>query len=208
MRIIDLIVSVGSLVLLSPVLLVTALLVKLSSPGPVFYRARRIGRNGTLFTMYKFRTMRQEADTGPRVTAGDVDPRITRIGGWLRKCKLDELPQLINVARGEMTLVGPRPEDPSFLPYYSEDEMRVLSVRPGLTGLVQLIYHELAEQHMHPDEDPTTFYITHVLHQRLALDLSYVTTRSARGDMMLIGRTILHIAGKRTRQAELMVNAE
>jgi len=190
MRAIDMLAGLFGLILLSPVLLVVAVAVKLSSPGPVFYRARRVGRNGKLFTMYKFRTMRVGADAASRITAGDQDDRITPVGRRLRAGKLDELPQLLNVLAGQMALVGPRPEDPGFLPYYSTDEWEVLSVRPGLTGPVQLNYRELADVHWQPGEDPTKVYLAHVLHQRLAQDLRYVRTRSTGGDLRLIGQTI------------------
>jgi len=197
MRIIDFVVSLGSLILLGPLMIVVAILVKLTSPGPVLYRAPRVGRGGQLFTMYKFRTMRLAGDDGPRITAGDHDPRVTAIGGWLRRFKLDELPQLFNILRGQMGLVGPRPEDPSFLRFYTAEEREVLSTRPGLTAPVQLIYHELAERHLRPDEDPTQYYIDHVLHQHLAMDLDYVRTRTFGGDLLLIWQTLLHIAGVR-----------
>lgn len=197
MRIVDIAVSLCSLILLGPLLLLIALLVKSTSRGPVLYRALRVGRGGTLFTMYKFRTMRVDADAGPRITAGDADPRVTAVGGWLRRFKLDELPQLLNVLCGQMALVGPRPEDPTFLPFYTIPERGVLHVRPGLTAPVQLIYHELAERHMPTGDDPTQFYLTHVLHQRLAMDLDYVRSRTFLGDLRLIWLTMLHIAGVR-----------
>lgn len=190
MRVIDVLASLFGLVLLSPVLAVVAVAVKLSSPGPVLYRAQRVGRFGKLFTMYKFRTMRVGADAGARITAGEVDDRITPVGHKLRASKLDELPQLLNVLAGQMALVGPRPEDPSFLPYYSTDEWAVLSVRPGLTGPVQLHYRELADAHWQQGEDPTQAYLRHVLHQRLAQDLQYARTRTTAGDLRLIGQTL------------------
>ena len=112
---------------------------RLDSPGPVFYKATRVGKDGRLFGMYKFRTMRN--DDGPRVTARD-DPRITRIGRILRETKLNELPQLFNVLKGEMGLVGPRPEDPEFVAHYSPEERRVLSVRPGITSLATIAYFD------------------------------------------------------------------
>jgi len=190
MRVIDVLASLFGLIVLSPVLAAVAVAVKLSSPGPVLYRAKRVGRYGKLFTMYKFRTMRTGADAGARITAGDEDERITPVGRKLRATKLDELPQLLNVLTGQMALVGPRPEDPSFLPYYSTEEWAVLSVRPGLTGPVQLDYHELADPHWQPGEDPTRAYLQHVLHQRLAQDLQYARTRTMAGDLRLIGQTV------------------
>ncbi|MHB9027052.1 MAG: sugar transferase [Armatimonadota bacterium] len=195
MRILDIFASVLGLIILSPLFLVAAVLIKRASPGPVFFRASRVGRRGRLFTMYKFRSMRVDDGSGPRITAGEEDLRITPVGALLRRYKIDELPQLINVLRGEMALVGPRPEDPDFIHYYTPAEMEVLSVRPGLTGPVQLIYRELAEQHLRPEEDPTVFYLNHVLHQRLTVDLHYVRYRTLTGDLRLIGQTVLHILG-------------
>jgi lipopolysaccharide/colanic/teichoic acid biosynthesis glycosyltransferase len=209
MRGIDILVSLLGLIVLSPLLLLVAILVKCASPGPVFFRARRVGRGGRIFTMYKFRSMRVADEIGPRITASEQDPRITPLGAVLRKYKIDELPQLINVLRGEMALVGPRPEDPDFIRYYTPAEMGVLSVRPGLTGPVQLIYRELAEQHLRPDEDPTQFYLNHVLHTRLAADLHYIRHRSLTGDLRLIGQTILHVLGvQRISQEYLNILAE
>jgi len=190
MRAIDILASLFGLILLSPVLLLVALLVRLSSPGPVLYRARRVGRSGRLFTMYKFRTMRVGADAGSHITAGEIDDRITPIGRRLRATKLDELPQLLNVLAGQMALVGPRPEDPSFLPHYTKDERGVLAVRPGLTGPVQLNYRELADTRWQPGEDPTNIYLAHVLHQRLAQDLHYAKSRNTINDLRLIGQTV------------------
>jgi len=190
MRLLDILASLFGLIVLSPVLAAVAMAVKLSSPGPVLYRARRVGRDGRLFTMYKFRTMRVGADAGPHITAGDDDDRITPVGRKLRAAKLDELPQLLNVLAGQMALVGPRPEDPTFLPHYTKDEWGVLAVRPGLTGPVQLKYRELADPHWRPDEDPARIYLDHVLHQRLAQDLQYAQSRTAAGDLRMIGQTI------------------
>lgn len=196
MRVIDVLASLFGLIILSPVLAAVAVAVKLSSPGPVLYRAKRVGRYGKLFTMYKFRTMRVGADAGARITAGDEDARITPVGRKLRATKLDELPQLLNVLAGQMALVGPRPEDPSFLPHYSTEEWAVLSVRPGLTGPVQLHYRALADSHWQPGEDPTRAYLQHVLHQRLAQDLQYARTRTMAGDLRLIGQTLAMLFGK------------
>lgn len=197
MRVIDVLASLLGLIVLSPVLAAVAIAVKLSSPGPVLYRAKRVGRYGKIFTMYKFRTMWVGADAGARITAGDEDERITPVGRKLRALKLDELPQLLNVLAGQMALVGPRPEDPSFLPYYSTEEWAVLSVRPGLTGPVQLNYRELADLHWRAGEDPTKVYLEHVLHQRLAQDLEYVRTRTMAGDLRLIGQTLAMLVGRR-----------
>src|SRR5260370_29194827 len=128
-------IALTLLVLLAPALLLQALLVRLSSPGPVFFRQERVGRAGRLFRIYKFRTMRVNRG-GPQVTSG-ADPRVTPIGAWLRHWKLDELPQLLNVVRGEMALVGPRPEVPRYVAYYTAEQREVLAVPPGITGGTQ-----------------------------------------------------------------------
>ncbi|NIT59124.1 MAG: sugar transferase [Aliifodinibius sp.] len=137
-RIFDICAAVVLIVLLFPLFLLVALLVKVDSPGPVFYRHFRAGKDGSLFLMWKFRTMKQDADKiGPGLTQ-DNDPRITRVGRYLRWLCLDEFPQLFNVLRGEMSLVGPRPEIPEIVRTYSEQQSRALSVKPGITGLSQI----------------------------------------------------------------------
>ena len=134
-RAMDVVVALGGLIILSPVLLLIALLVKFTSPGPVFYRARRVGKGGREFDLYKFRTMVADADRrGPQLTLAE-DPRVTQLGRWLRTHRLDEIPQLWNVLRGEMSLVGPRPEDPSYVSRYTKEQRRVLEARPGVTQL-------------------------------------------------------------------------
>src|SRR5438874_1203967 len=143
------------LVVFSPVLLAVALAVRLSSPGPVLHRATRVGRQGRLFTVYKFRTMvAGGARLGASITSAE-DPRVTPVGRMLRRCKVDELPQLWNVVRGEMRLVGPRPEDPRFVALYRpEQKMRVLSVPPGITGPSQLLFFD--EEALLRSADPET----------------------------------------------------
>src|SRR5437867_1174639 len=139
-RLIDIIVSLILLVLLSPVLVLAALAVKASSKGPALYLGLRVGLGGRVFGMYKFRTMIVGADAlGPGITARE-DPRVTSVGRILRSTKIDELPQLLNVLKGDMTLVGPRPEAPSFVERYTPEQRRILDVRPGITGLAQLRY--------------------------------------------------------------------
>ncbi|MEW6580001.1 MAG: sugar transferase, partial [Chloroflexota bacterium] len=141
----DLLASAIGLVFLSPLFALIALLIRLSSPGPIFYRARRVGRCGREFTLYKFRSMVANADRqGPGITTAG-DPRVTPIGRVLRRTKLDELPQLWNVLRGDMSLVGPRPEDPRYVALYTPEQRRVLDVRPGITSLASIEYrHEEA----------------------------------------------------------------
>ncbi len=137
-RILDILISVSLLILLSPVMLVLAAVIKLDSRGPVLYRSRRVGRLGREFAMLKFRKMRDDA-AGPRLTSLN-DDRLTRIGSFLTRSKLDELPQFLNVLRGEMSLVGPRPEDPAFVALHSAQYGAVLRAKPGITGLSQLAF--------------------------------------------------------------------
>src|SRR5207244_4623101 len=143
-RAFDLAVATIGLVVLLPVMLVVALLVKLDSKGPILYRADRVGRYGREFRLYKFRTMIEGAHKhGPAITARD-DPRITRLGRILRTSRIDELPQLVNVIRGDMSLVGPRPEDPTYVAFYTPEQSRLLSVRPGITSPASVAYRNEA----------------------------------------------------------------
>lgn len=173
----------------SGVLLVVAVLVKLSSPGPLFYRQKRVGRGGHIFEIWKFRTMRHGADRqGPSVTSAD-DWRITPVGRRLRDWKLDELPQLWNVVRGDMSLVGPRPQVPRFVDCF-DPSLRsiVLHVRPGITGPTALEFrHE--ETMLADKEDRETFYIDHILPVKLEMDARYVATRSLRSDLRILSQT-------------------
>jgi len=183
----DLILSLVGLALLWPLLAILALWIKLDSPGPVFYRGKRVGQHGRTFFMYKFRTMVQGAERrGPAVTYRD-DPRITRAGRFLRRTKLDELPQLFNVVKGEMSLVGPRPEDPTYVALYDGEQLQVLSVKPGITGPTQLEYRDEASMldGSSVDED----YVSRLMPQKLKLDLEYVRNRTLRLDLRLLWRT-------------------
>ncbi|RMD91943.1 MAG: sugar transferase [Calditrichaeota bacterium] len=137
-RIFDLFVATFLLIIFSPLFLLIAFFIKIDSSGPIFYKHSRVGKDGNYFLMWKFRTMKKDADKiGPNLTQ-DNDPRITRIGKWLRRLSLDELPQLINVLRGEMSIVGPRPEIPEIVKTYTDQQKRALSVKPGITGLSQV----------------------------------------------------------------------
>jgi lipopolysaccharide/colanic/teichoic acid biosynthesis glycosyltransferase len=187
-RALDLLISLLGLVLLSPLLLLLAMWVKLDSRGPVLYRGTRVGKGGRTFEMYKFRTMVLEADRlGPAVSFKD-DPRITRAGRFLRGTKLDELPQLLNVLKGEMSLVGPRPEDPSYVALYSPEQRRVLSVKPGITGPTQLEYRD--EASMLDGESIDDDYVSRIMPQKLKLDLEYVSKCSLSGDLRILCQTV------------------
>jgi lipopolysaccharide/colanic/teichoic acid biosynthesis glycosyltransferase len=189
MRVLDAAAAAVGLALLSPLFGVIALWIKLTSPGPVFYRALRVGKDGQPFRLYKFRSMIADADRwGPGITAAG-DRRVTRVGAILRQTKLDELPQLINVLRGEMSLVGPRPEDPRYVALYTAEQRRVLAVRPGITSAASLAYRH--EEQLLSGGDWETIYRTQVLPDKLAIDLAYLEQRTLVSDLSLIVRTVL-----------------
>lgn len=189
----DVIAASLGLLVLSPALLAIAILIKLDSPGPVFFRQRRVGRRGRLFRIHKFRTMVVGTGEAPQLTVGD-DRRITRIGRFLRRAKLDELPQLIDVVVGNMSLVGPRPEVPKYVSMWPP-EMRelILSVKPGITDLASIEYRNesalLAEA-----ADPELAYVEQILPVKLGYYRRYVETRTLWGDVRIILRTLASIA--------------
>ena len=194
-RVFDVAVAGCGLVVLSPLLLLASIAVKAGSPGPVLYRGVRVGRNGDEFHIYKFRTMRVGADRqGPPLTSAN-DARVTGIGRLLRHTKFDETPQLLNVLRGEMSLVGPRPEHPDFVRHYSEAQRQVLSVRPGITGPTALAF--LREEEMLKDGDPIATYVTSIMPRKLAMDLEYVRTATFAGDLRLLAATVARLLGFR-----------
>lgn len=173
-RAVDIVVSVMLLVMLLPALLAAALLVRLDSPGPIFYRAERVGFRGQRLRMLKFRKMRDDA-AGLALTMAD-DARFTRIGPFLARLKFDEIPQLWHVVRGEMSLVGPRPEDLSFVALHSDTFRSILSVRPGITGFSQIAFAE--ESRILDDADPLSHYVDQILPQKVALDVMYASQRT------------------------------
>lgn len=189
-RLLDLTVSALALLLLSPLLLLIALAVKLDSAGPVFFRQERVGQGGRVFRIHKFRTMRTDAERlGPQVTVGR-DPRITRVGHWLRDRRLDELPQLIDVLLGTMSLVGPRPEVPRYVAHYPAAlKAEVLAVRPGLTDPATLAHLDEAAL-LAAAPDPERAYIDEVLPRKLALQADYARRATLRGDLGLLWRTL------------------
>jgi lipopolysaccharide/colanic/teichoic acid biosynthesis glycosyltransferase len=188
-RAIDLTLAIPGLILVSPLLAVAAVAIKLESPGPGLYRGVRVGRDGRQFRIVKLRSMSAGADqSGPAVTRAG-DPRITRVGRFLRRTKLDELPQLWNVIRGDMSLVGPRPEHPDYVRLYTPDQRRVLSVRPGITSQTSLTFHD--EERMLAEKGGQSAYAEVLLPQKLALDLEYVEHRSVGGDLRILGQTFV-----------------
>ncbi len=189
----DLLASGLGLVLLAPLLLVLAVWLKLDSKGPVFFRQERVGRDGKLFRIHKFRTMVTDAERrGLQITVG-ADARVTRVGQWMRKYKLDELPQLLDVWLGHMSLVGPRPEVPRYVACYPADVRDlVLSVRPGITDRASIEFKDENEILARAD-DPNKAYIEQVLPIKLAFYQEYVKNRSFIGDIALIFKTIFSL---------------
>jgi lipopolysaccharide/colanic/teichoic acid biosynthesis glycosyltransferase len=186
-RTMDVLFSLGGLIVLSPVLLIAAAAVALSSPGGIFYRAERVGKDGRPFRLYKFRSMVAGADkAGPAITvAGDA--RVTPVGKLLRKTKLDELPQLINVLKGEMSLVGPRPESPKYVALYTEAQRAVLRVRPGITSLASIRYRD--EESLLHGADWETRYIEQIMPEKIAIDLDYIASANPWKDIQIILQT-------------------
>lgn len=192
-RLFDLLLSSIGLLLLAPLLLLIAALIKLDSPGPVMFRQERVGRYGQPFRIHKFRTMRHEpAGQGLQITVG-ADRRITRVGGFLRASKLDELPQLLDVWLGDMSLVGPRPEVPRYVAHYpAELREKVLSVRPGITDIASIEYRDESAV-LARAADPEQAYVQEVLPHKLALAARYVERSSLMLDVWLIWRTVVAI---------------
>jgi lipopolysaccharide/colanic/teichoic acid biosynthesis glycosyltransferase len=181
------------LILLGPVLAAAAIAIRLDSPGSVFFAQQRVGRDFQPFRIYKFRTMTADADRrGGLITAG-ADPRITRVGRWLRKTKIDELPQLFNVLVGEMSLVGPRPEVPKFVEMFHDDYRVILSVRPGLTDPASVKYRDEATM-LASSANPEQEYVDRILPDKIAIARSYLARASFAGDLAILARTLLRIA--------------
>lgn len=187
-RLFDIVASGLGLLVLSPLFLIIAIWIKLDSRGPVFYRQVRVGRNNKDFRIFKFRSMRIGSDKGSLVTIGGRDPRVTRSGYWIRKFKLDELPQLINVVIGDMSLVGPRPEVRHYVDYWTPKQMHVLDVRPGITDPASIKFRNENEL-MEKAEDPEKYYVEVIMQEKLKLYLEYVNNHSFWGDIGLIFKT-------------------
>lgn len=187
-RLLDILASSLGLLLLSPLFIILAIWIKCDSPGPVFYRQVRVGRNNKDFRIFKFRSMRTGADKSGLITVGGRDPRITRSGYYIRKYKLDEFPQLINVLAGDMSLVGPRPEVRKYVDMYTPEQMHVLDVRPGITDLASIKYrneNELLAQ----AENPDRYYIDVIMQDKLRINLEYVANHNTLYDLKLILKT-------------------
>ena len=197
-RLFDIVASGLGLIVLSPLFLVIAIWIKLDSKGPIFYRQVRVGRYNRDFRIFKFRSMRVGSDKGSLVTIGGQNERITRAGCFIRKYKLDELPQLINVFVGDMSLVGPRPEVRHYVNFWTPEQMHVLDVRPGITDPASIKFldeNELLEK----AEDPEKYYIEVIMQEKIKLYLQYVEKQSFLYDIALIFKTFWMIV---TRESE------
>lgn len=194
-RIFDIVASGCGLLVLSPIFLILAIWIKWDSKGPVFYRQVRVGRNNKDFKIFKFRSMRIGSDKKGLITIGGHDPRVTRSGYYIRKYKLDEFPQLINVFIGDMSLVGPRPEVRKYVDMYTPEQMHVLDVRPGITDLASIRYrneNELLEKAANPDQ----YYVDVIMPDKLYINLEYIANHSFFYDIKLIFRTFWEILTK------------
>ncbi|GAA1256102.1 sugar transferase [Oryzihumus leptocrescens] len=193
-RTVDVVAAAVGLVCAGPLLVVLAAAIRLTSPGPAIYRQDRVGRDGIPFSILKLRTMVVGSDRGGPSVSGTADPRVTPLGRRLRATRLDELPQLVNLLRGDMTLIGPRPEVPRFLEHYSQAERQLLRVRPGVIGPGALLFAHDQARELDTADDPDLVYVARHLHPKLARDLDYVCHRTLSRDMSLLSaaaRTLL-----------------
>lgn len=199
-RAFDMTAAALGLVVLSPLFVVLALLVRFTSPGPAFFQQERVGMHGRTFRMLKFRSMRQDAEAlGGQLTVG-ADPRVTRVGSVLRRYKLDELPQLINVVRGDMALVGPRPEVPRYVALYDARQRRVLEVRPGVTDPASIAYREESEL-LSSSSDPEATYVDSIMPHKLELNLEYLRRRTLVSDIGILFATLAKLAARERNHA-------
>lgn len=188
-RLFDILASGLGLICLSPLFAVLAIWIKADSKGPVFYRQVRVGKGNRDFRLFKFRSMRPDSDRLGLITVGGRDPRVTRSGYYIRKYKLDELPQLINVFKGDMSLVGPRPEVRKYVDMYTPEQLKVLDVRPGITSLASIRYRN-ENDILAAADDPDRAYVEQVMPDKLAIDLEYVANASLASDLRLIFSTL------------------
>lgn len=188
----DIVFSLLGLILLVPLLLIIAFLIKSESKGPIFFRQSRVGENNVDFKIFKFRTMYIGSDKKGLLTVGDRDPRVTKVGFFLRKYKLDELPQLINVLLGHMSFVGPRPEVRHYVNYYSESDLNILSVKPGITDYASIYFRNEVEL-LKASNDPENYYIDVILPKKITLNKKYIENKNLLIDIKIILKTLLTI---------------
>ena len=191
-RLFDIFFSIIGLTILFPILLIISILIKISSKGPIFFRQIRVGQFNKEFKIFKFRTMHANADKLGLLTVGNKDPRVTKIGYFLRKYKLDEFPQLINVLIGNMSFVGPRPEVRKYLNHYSYDDMQILNLKPGITDFASIEYRNEVEL-IKKAQDPEKVYIEEIMPKKIKLNKIYMINYSVFTDVKIIIKTILAI---------------
>lgn len=192
-RLFDIVASFCGIVILFPLIVIVSILIKLTSKGPVLFKQVRVTKNGRLFKIYKFRTMRENSEGNKQITVGN-DSRITGIGHILRKTKLDELPQLFNVLKGEMSLVGPRPEVPKYVELYTEEQREILKVSAGITDYASIYFSNESEL-LGEAENPEEFYIKKIMSYKIELNKKYIKEIGIVTDIKLIILTILKILG-------------
>jgi lipopolysaccharide/colanic/teichoic acid biosynthesis glycosyltransferase len=188
-RVFDILFSLLVLIFISPFFIIVAIFIKFTSKGPVFYRQIRVGKNGIDFRIFKFRTMFTDSDKGSLITVGGRDKRITSLGYWLRRYKLDELPQFLNVLVGEMSIVGPRPEVRRYVEMYNKEQFQVLSVRPGITDYASVKFSNESEL-LALAYDAETEYVNNIMPAKLQLNLEYIRKRSFAEDLKIIIQTV------------------
>lgn len=191
-RLLDILFSFAGLVVLSPILLVVYILIRTESPGGGFYRQQRVGKDGKMFGLLKFRSMRTGSDKQGLITVGGHDSRITRIGYFIRRYKIDELPQLLNVLKGDMSLVGPRPEVKKYVDMYTAEQRRVLSVKPGITDYASIEYADENEILGRAD-DPDKAYVEQIMPDKIRLNMRYIENHNSREYFKIIFLTIKKI---------------
>ena len=191
-RFFDFILSLVGLVVLAPIFIVLAIWIKIDSKGPVFYKQVRVGQNGINFGLFKFRSMVVDADKKGLITVGGRDPRITRSGYFIRKYKLDELPQLINVLLGDMSLVGPRPEVRKYVELYTDEQQKVLSVKPGITDYASIEYMDENEI-LGKSNDPEKTYIEEIMPEKIKYNMKYIQNKNVSEYFKIIFLTLLKI---------------
>jgi len=191
----DFVFSIIGLLVLSPILLLIALIIKLDSKGPILFIQGRVGKNNLDFNIFKFRTMHMASQSKGLLTLGNRDSRITKVGYFLRRYKIDEFPQLINILKGDMSFVGPRPELRHYVNYYTEDDLKIFSVRPGITGLASLKYRNEVEL-LKAAKDPEDYFIKIIIPDKLKFNKEYIKRQSFLFDLKLIFITIIKVISK------------
>ncbi|HEY9177114.1 MAG TPA: sugar transferase [Flavipsychrobacter sp.] len=192
-RLLDVLFSLSGLILLSPLIIYSAIRVKMDTTGNVFYKQKRVGKHGREFYLYKFRTMHANSDKVDLLTYGGDDPRITPFGSFLRKYKLDELPQLFNVLRGDMSIVGPRPEVKRYTDLYNEEQRKVLNVKPGITDIASITFID-ENNLLVAQSDPEKYYIEHIMPEKIRLNQAFISSPSLLNYLRIIILTIKKIA--------------